>query len=207
MYLPQDFAETRPETLFALIRAHSLGLLISASEHDLIADPIPFLLDTKGDVPILKAHVARANPQWKHLQSGAKTLVVFQGPETYITPSFYASKAEHGKVVPTWNYAMVQARGLVTIHDDAAWVHSQATALTDAQEASRRQPWHVTDAPERYINVQMRGIVGIEIAVDQLIGKWKMSQNRNDADRKGVESGLSAEGRTGISAMVKNAHD
>jgi transcriptional regulator len=139
MYQPVHFIESDPATLHALIRAHPLGLLISADADDLQANPIPFLLDVETeDKGTLHAHVARANPQWQHLKDGARALVVFQGSDAYVTPSWYQSKKEHGKVVPTWNYAMVQVRGTVKVIDDANWLHSQITALTNAHEHGRQ---------------------------------------------------------------------
>jgi transcriptional regulator len=137
--------------------------------------------------------VARANPVWKHLGSSADCIVVFQAAEHYITPSWYASKKEHGKVVPTWNYATVHCSGRAIIHDDAAWIAQQIADLTHVHEGKRATPWAVTDAPEPFIAAQMRGIVGIEIPIIKIEGKWKVSQNRPEADRAGVHAGLSAE--------------
>ncbi len=202
MYLPAHFAETDPDTLKALIRAHPLGLLVSSSAEDVLANPVPFLLEETGDSPVLKAHVARANPQWKHIRDGARVLIVFQGEEAYVTPSWYASKQEHGKVVPTWNYAMVQARGVAQVHEAPEWLLPQVTAVTETQESDRREPWQVADAPERFIEVQMRGIVGVSIEVTDITGKWKVSQNRSEADRAGVVSGLSGAGHAAMAAMV-----
>ena len=138
MYLPAHFEEQNLPTLHALIKAHPLGLLNSANVDDLQANSVPFLLNSNvGEFGILQTHVARANPQWQHLKDGAKALVVFQGLQAYVTPSWYAAKKEHGKVVPTWNCMMVQVRGSATIHDDADWLQAQITALTKAHEGSR----------------------------------------------------------------------
>ena len=204
MYEPPHFIEVDPETLHALIRAHPLGLLISSDANDLQANAVPFSLKpdmgTKGT---LQAHVARANPQWQHLKDGARALVVFQGPDAYVTPSWYATKKEHGKVVPTWNYAMVQVRGHVTIHEEPEWLLPQITALTNANEIGRAEPWAVTDAPERYIAAQMRGIVGIEIAIDDIRGKWKVSQNRSEADKRGAAEGYDIEDRPDMATLVR----
>ena len=202
MYLPQHFAETDRDTLIALIRSHPLGLLISASADQLLANPVPFLVVDRGDSLFLQSHVARANPQWKHVADGAQVLAVFQGPESYVSPSFYPSKAEHGKVVPTWNYVIVEARGLATVHDDAQWLQRQITDLTNLHEAGRETPWKVDDAPQRFTETMIRGIVGIEIAVTDLTGKWKLSQNRNDADREGVRRGLEREQALSIAGMM-----
>lgn len=162
MYEPTHFVEDNLETIHALIRVHPLGLLISSDANDLQANAVPFILKpdmgTKGT---LQAHLARANPQWQHLKDGARALVVFQGPDAYVTPSWYAAKREHGKVVPTWNYAMVQVRGTVTIHENPGWLMPQVTALTQTHENGRGEPWAVSDAPERFVDMQMRAIVGI----------------------------------------------
>ena len=204
MYEPNHFVEDNLETLHALIRAHPLGLLISSDAGDVQANAVPFILkpDT-GPKGILQAHVARANPQWQHLQGGARALVVFQGPEAYVTPSWYATKKEHGKVVPTWNYAIVQVRGAVTVHESPEWLLPQISALTESHESNRAESWAVTDAPERYIEAQMRGIVGIEIAIEDIRGKWKMSQNRSEADKTGVAEGYGMESRPDMAGLVR----
>lgn len=203
MYQPIHFVETDLATLPALIRAHPLGLLISADADDLQANPIPFLIDANaGPHGTLRAHVARANPQWQHLQSGAKALVVFQGSDAYVTPSWYETKKEHGKVVPTWNYVCVQVRGTVKIMDDPAWLHSQLTALTAQHEDGRPDGWSIDDAPAPYIEMQKRAIVGIEIEITEIAGKWKVSQNRSMPDRAGVAAGLSQDGNTTMAALV-----
>lgn len=202
MYLPPHFAETDPSVLHALIRAHPLGLLISSSDAELVANPVPFLLDATTEKAVLRAHVARANPQWKHIRDGARVLVVFQGEEAYISPSWYASKPLHGKVVPTWNYAIVQASGVAVVHEEPLWLRTQISALTDTQEGLRPSPWAVTDAPAAFIEAQMRGIVGIEIDVTEMTGKWKVSQNRDGADRSGVGDGLALEGKSTMAALV-----
>lgn len=203
MYQPPGFAETDEDVMRALIAAHPLGLLISASPEGVEANPIPFLVSVNYGVTQLRAHLARANQQWKHIRDGASVLVVFQGADTYVTPSWYRSKAEHGKVVPTWNYAMVQARGTVTVEQDPDWLGAQVRELTDRHEADRAIPWKVEDAPEKFVTAQMRGIVGLDIAVTELTGKWKVSQNRPEADRKGVEAGLAETGEAGMADLVR----
>ena len=194
MYLPAVFREERLETLHALIRAHPLATLITAGAGGLTANLAPFTLVEVGDKGTLRAHVARANDQVGALNAGAETLVVFHGPEAYITPSWYASKKEHGRVVPTWNYVVVQVRGAPRVVEDAEWLRAQLTALTSAQEDRRSEPWKVTDAPEPFIEAQMKAIIGIEIPIRAIEGKWKVSQNRSVADRQGVYEGLRAEG-------------
>lgn len=202
MYLPPQFEEKDETVLRALIEAHPLGLLISTSGTDVLANPVPFLVSVRDGVTTLRAHVSKANAQWRHIKDGASVLVVFQGTNTYVTPSWYASKAEHGKVVPTWNYAMVQARGSASVHDGSEWLRPQVNELTDRHEADRPAPWKVDDAPEAFVAAQLRGIVGIEISVSQLTGKWKVSQNRPEADRRGVHAGLTSQGDGDMADLV-----
>jgi transcriptional regulator len=207
MYQPPHHVETRPEVMHAHIRAHPLGLLVSNGVAGPIANPLPFLLDTgTGPHGRLRAHLSKANQQWRRIAEhpDEPVLVVFQGPDTYITPSWYATKRETGKVVPTWNYAIVQARGNARIIDDIAWLAGQIRELTGTHEADRDQPWHVSDAPETFIDAQIKGIIGIEIEIASLEGKWKVSQNRPTADRQGVVEGLSElPGKPGAVEMAK----
>ena len=194
MYLPKHFEETRVEVMHALMAAHPLGLLVSNGADGLQANSIPFMVDPNpAPNGTLIAHVARANPLWREA-AGTPVLVVFQGPQAYVSPSGYASKAEHGKVVPTWNYIMVQARGRLRAIDDAAHLHALVTRLTATHEAGRDKPWAVDDAPRDYIDATLKAIVGIEIEIEALAGKWKVSQNRGTADRQGVARMLAAEG-------------
>lgn len=193
MHIPSAFREPRIEAMHELMQAHPLGLLISAGAGGPQATPLPFLIfPGEGQYGTLRAHMARANPHWQELQSAGECLVVFQGLQGYITPSWYPSKRETGKVVPTWNYAAVHARGTPVIIDDAQWLGRQLERLTLAQEASRPQAWAVRDAPADYVASLMTSIVGIEIPIRTIEGKWKMSQNRSEADRHGVIDGLHA---------------
>lgn len=201
MYQPPHFREPDVAILHEHIRAHPLGLLISQGADGILANPVPFLLYAEGERGTLRAHLSRANPQWQALRDAPAALVVFQGIDRYITPSWYAQKAIDHKVVPTWNYAVVQARGAAQIIEDEAWLRANVSALTDAHEGRRQQPWSLADAPERFVAGQLRGIVGIEIAVATLEGKFKASQNRPVADRAGVAEGLSADGDDGALAM------
>jgi transcriptional regulator len=207
MYQPAHFVETDRNVLHALIRAHPLGLLISATAEGPVADPVPFLLDADvGPNGRLRAHVARANPQRKIISDNPEVpvLIVFQGADSYITPSWYETKRETGKVVPTWNYAIVQVRGRARAVEDTAWLAGQIRELTTMHEASRSEPWHVEDAPERFIEAQLRGIVGIEIDIAEMHGKWKVSQNRPEADRVGVAEGLAGvDGAAGMTELVR----
>lgn len=193
MHCPSLFRETRLEVLHGLMAAYPLATLITAGSDGLAANLIPFSLHAGGEYGVLRAHLARGNRQLMALREGGEALVVFQGPESYVTPSWYPAKAEHGKVVPTWNFAMVQARGKAQVIDDAEWLRAQVEALTTAQEQCREFPWQVGDAPADYIATQLKAIVGIEIPIATLEGKWKMSQNRQPADRQGVIDGLRRE--------------
>lgn len=190
--MPSQFEESRPELLHELVRQHPLGLLITLADAGLQANPIPFLLDPgiDGGPAVLRGHVARANPLWREARSDVSALVVFQGAQSYVSPSYYPSKAEHGKVVPTWNYVTVQARGSLRAIDDPTWVHGLVTRLTERHEISRAAPWAVSDAPDDFIATILGAIVGIEITLTTLIGKWKVSQNRSAPDRDGVARGL-----------------
>jgi transcriptional regulator len=191
MYQPPHFREDRLEVQHALIGAHPLGLLVTSGRTELLANPIPFVLDPEASpLGTLKAHLSRANAQWRDFDPDREALVVFQGPEAYITPSWYEAKREHGKVVPTWNYAMVQAYGRIRIKDDPEWLLRQISAMTARQESARPEPWAVGDAPASFVAAQIKGIVGIEIDIARIEGKWKVSQNRSEADRRGVAAGL-----------------
>ena len=197
MYQPPHFVETRPDVLHALIRAHPLGLLVSNGTDGPIANPLPFLLDADaGPHGRLRAHLAKANPQWRSISKNTEmpVLVVFQGADSYVTPSWYETKRETGKVVPTWNYAVVQVRGRARIVDDKEWLAGQIAELTATHEAPRAEPWQVTDAPAPFIEAQIKGIIGLEIDITEISGKWKVSQNRPVADRVGVANGLEAGG-------------
>jgi transcriptional regulator len=202
MYLPTHFAETRAEVLQDLIRTHPLATLVHLGTDGLAADHIPLMLHQATDGQItMRGHVARANPIWS-AANGKAVLAVFQGPHAYISPSWYASKAEHGKVVPTWNYAVVHVHGVLTAIDDFAWFHAHASAMTERNEASVGKSWKVTDAPDDYIRNTARAIVGIEIAVERIEGKWKMSQNRSAADQAGVAAGLASVHKTGAASAM-----
>lgn len=202
MYEVAAFRETRVEVMHALIHAHPLAALVLQSRDGLAANHIPLLIDPQPTPNgTLLGHVARGNPLW--LEAGAEVLAIFQGPQGYVTPAWYPSKQEHGKVVPTWNYAMVHAHGTLVVHDDAQWLHAFVTRLTDSQESLRAQPWAVSDAPADYIATMVKGIVGIEIPIRKFEGKWKMSQNRLPQDKAGVIAGLEAAGNNASAAMLK----
>ncbi len=193
MYQPASFRDDSLESQIALVRAHPLGMLISHGEQGLVADPLPFLIDAdeQGNI-VLRAHLSRTNPHWSLLQTLQECLVVFQGREGYVSPGWYETKRQTGKVVPTWNYSVVQLRGVPRVTEDAGWLRQQLDGLTALQEGRQPEPWHIGDAPANYIAAQIRGIVGIEISVTHREGKWKMSQNRNAEDVEGVIAALRA---------------
>ncbi|MGL4729702.1 MAG: FMN-binding negative transcriptional regulator [Bosea sp. (in: a-proteobacteria)] len=167
-----------------------------------MANPIPFIVIENGDELVLRAHLARPNPQWQEIAAGAETLVIFQSVERYVTPGWYETKRETGKVVPTWNYVVVQARGGMRVDDSPEWLRGQIDMLTSQQEAGVGSDWQVSDAPEPFIAAQMRGIVGIEMNVTSLTGKFKLSQNRNEADKRGVAAGLAGRSEESAQAMA-----
>ena len=202
MYQPTHHREDRLDVQHGFIESHPLGLLISSGPEGLLANSIPFLLQrVSGPLGTLQAHMARGNLQWQGID-GQKVLIVFQGPQSYVSPSFYETKRETGKVVPTWNYAMVQVRGVARLRTDPAWLGAQIEALTSRHENSRAPAWAVSDAPRTYIESQMRGIVGIEVEIGTIEGKWKVSQNRPEADRRGVAEGL-ARDNPAMSELVR----
>ena len=195
MYQPSHFREERLEAQHGLMASHPLGLLVTAGAGGLMANPIPFFLaSSASEKGTLQAHLARANPQLQELEAGDECLVVFQGPQDYVTPSWYETKRETGKVVPTWNYATVHAWGKARLIEDTSWLAHHLGMLTRHKEEERSAPWEVADAPAPFIASQMKGIVGIEIKIDRLEGKWKVSQNRPEGDRKGVLAGFRGQG-------------
>jgi transcriptional regulator len=195
MYQPPHFREDRLDVQHRLIASHPLGLLISAGPGGLQANHVPFVIDAAAsERGTLRAHLARANPQIRELAAVGECLVVFQGPQHYISPSLYQTKQETGKVVPTWNYITVHVWGSPQIVEDAAWLRRQIDDLTARQEHARAAPWHVSDAPGPYIAAQIRGIVGLEIPVARIEGKWKVSQNRPATDQAGIIAGLRGAG-------------
>jgi len=190
MYLPAHFEQTDRAALHALMREHPLASLVTSGPDGLTADPVPLEFDpAEGECGTLTGHVARANPLWR-VAAGQTVLAIFNGPQAYVSPSWYASKAATHKVVPTWNYTVVHARGVLEAVDDAPWLRALVGRLTDRHETPRAAPWAVHDAPADYVQQMLRAIVGIRIPVARLVGKWKVSQNRSEADRLGVAAGL-----------------
>ena len=202
MYLPKHFEQADPAALRSLMREHPLAALVTLGDDGVTADHVPLeFLPDAGPHGTLRGHVARANPLWK--KAGSEVLAIFSGPQAYITPSWYPSKAEHHKVVPTWNYTVVHAHGRLRAIDDAPWMHALVSGLTAHHEAPRAAPWAVADAPDDYVQQMLRAIVGIEIELTRLVGKWKISQNRGEADRLGVAAGLDADAKAAMAALVR----
>jgi transcriptional regulator len=191
LYLPAYFEESRTDVLHALMRARPLATLVTLSDSGLAANHIP--LETVPEpLPhgVLRGHVARANPLWREYRAGSEALAIFHGPQAYISPSFYPTKQQTGEVVPTWDYAVVHARGTLRFEQDSTWLRALVSRLTDAHEASRRMPWKIDDAPSPYIERMLSLIVGFELSITGLTGKWKLSQNHPVANRQGVVKGL-----------------
>lgn len=195
MYLPAHFAQPDAAQLHHLMRQYTLATLVTEADGVPVADEVHFLFDpTLGSHGTLKAHVARANLLWQAHPAGRPVLVIFRGPQAYVSPGWYPAKQEHGKVVPTWNYTVVQASGSLRVVDgDAVWLRAQLDALTKLQEGDRPQPWQVADAPADYIERMMTAVVGLEIEITALTGKFKLSQNHPLPARQGVMRGLASE--------------
>lgn len=209
MYVPAHFEETKIEMLHDLIVAHPLATLVTMTSNGINANHIPLhLVQEAGQYGTLQGHVARANPVWSDLVNNVEALVIFQGPSSYITPSWYPTKQEHGKVVPTWNYVTVHAYGALRVIDDPVWVKTQLESLTVQREALFDKPWAVSDAPVEFTDKMIGAIVGIEILITKLIGKWKVSQNQPTLNQAGVVQGLDSLGRseaTELAAIVEKA--
>lgn len=191
MYLPASFREDRLDVMQDLIRSYPLGSLITHGEQGLNASPVPFMIyPEESEQGILRAHMAKSNPHWKALGNVSECLIIFMGEQGYINPSWYQSKQTTHKVVPTWNYATVHVWGKPEIVEDGAWLQRQLNDLTNSHEQNRPQPWAMHDAPEDYIDAQMKAIIGIQIPITRIEGKWKMSQNRMEEDQLGVITGM-----------------
>lgn len=217
MYIPRTNAEERPDVLAAFMAAHPLAALVSAGPHgELWATHLPVIYEpTRGPRGTIEGHVARANPHHQLVRAAAahaseeksrESLVIFTGPDAYVTPSWYPAKSEHGKVVPTWNYVAVHAYGTLRLREEPEWLLAHVSRLTDRSEASRSERWSVSDAPAEFIDKQLRAIVGFELEVTRLEGRWKMSQNRSAEDIDGVVHGLRASERASdrdVAAIVE----
>jgi len=193
MYQPTLFQEGRIDVMHDLMRAYPFAAIVTSGEGGLVANHLPFLLKCRDtEFGVLEGHVARENPIWR--DRGREVLVIFSGPQHYITPSWYPSKREHGKVVPTWNYAVVHAHGLLCVHEEEGWLRGHLQELVAQHEAGRDQVWTIDNTPDDFIAAMLKDIVGFEVKIEKLQGKWKVSQNRNEADRSGVVRGLKSEG-------------
>ncbi|MEJ8851699.1 FMN-binding negative transcriptional regulator [Variovorax rhizosphaerae] len=204
MYIAPHHEERDLAALQSLMQAHPLGAWVTPGLGGLVANHIPFVLDKdRGEFGTLRAHVARANPVWRELPAAVPSLVIFQGPQSYITPSWYPGKQVDGKVVPTWNYVAVHAGGVASAIHDRDWIMQAITDLTHQSESGRIEPWRITDAPREYIEGLSRAIVGIEIPIASISGKWKLSQDEAIADRVGTVAGLRAGGDANSLAMSR----
>lgn len=192
MYVPKHFKEDDNVKLHQYIRDYGFGVLIVADEDGIEANHLPFHLSCEEDDSpgTLQCHVARNNPVWQRVKNGGRVLAVFQGPDGYVSPSWYPTKAETGRVVPTWNYLAVHAAGKARIVEDATWLKQHLTKLTDQHESEMKEPWHVDDAPQDFTERLVKAIVGIEIEIETLTGKLKASQNLPERNRAGVKAGL-----------------
>jgi transcriptional regulator len=203
MYNPPHFQEQRPEVLQQLIRGHSLAALVTLGSNGLIANHVPLILDPDaGPLGTLRGHLSRMNPQWRDSLPEVSALAIFQGPAAYITPSWYPTKDAGGKVVPTYNYMVVHAHGPLQTYDDPRLLERNVRALTELHEARFAEPWSVDDAPPEYVQGLLKGIIGIEIPIARLEGKWKLSQNRPPEDQQGAVDGLGQAGDPLSAAMA-----
>ncbi|KAF0163051.1 MAG: transcriptional regulator [Rhodocyclaceae bacterium] len=202
MYLPAQFEENRTEVLRELMAGHPFATLVTLGDEGLTANHLPLHLEPEiGPFGALQGHVARANPLWQKA-ADTEVLVIFHGPQTYVTPSWYETKREHGRAVPTWNYVVVHARGRLRAIDDPIWVREQLETLVTHHEDGFAEPWEIDDAPPDYIDKMLTAIVGIEIVISELRGKWKISQNQPPANRAGVVAGLHEQGTADALAMA-----
>ncbi|GGA67618.1 negative transcriptional regulator [Edaphobacter acidisoli] len=191
MYIPKTHEETRIDVLQEFMEAHPFATLVTLGSAGLFATHLPVVLDRDGGtLGILRGHISRANRQWRDFSAVVEALVIFSGPHHYITPNWYAEKAKSGRVVPTWNYAVVHAYARLAVIEDAAWLLKNVQTLTDVHEVGSPAPWRVSDAPEEYIHAIAKGIVGVELTITRLEGKWKVSQNQSAENRAGVVKGL-----------------
>jgi transcriptional regulator len=208
MYTPPHFAMAEPAALHRIIREHPLGVLVRQQDGGLDADHIPFEFDAGvGPNGTLTAHVARHNPLWQHCPKGTPVLVIFRGAQGYVSPNWYPSKHEAHRQVPTWNYEVVHAHGTLTVRDDERFVRGLVARLTRRHEAAEPRPWKMSDAAPEYIDEMLRQIVGIEIAVTSLVGKSKLSQNKDARDRLAAADNLGDRGHAGLAARMRSPID
>jgi transcriptional regulator len=204
MFLPPVFREQRNEVIHDLMRAHPLATLVVNTAGGLCANHLPLVLHEElGERGILRGHVARPNPVWRDMENGHPALAIFHGPQAYVSPGWYPSKSDHGRVVPTWNYMVVHAHGLMSAIEDKDWLKAHLETLVARHETGRDPAWALNDAPENYIARQLNGIVGLELDIARIEGKWKVSQNRPKQDRLGVIEGLENESGQDASAIAQ----
>jgi transcriptional regulator len=202
MYLPKQFEQSDLQVLQALIRSKPLANVVTLSSQGLNANPLPLYFTEKSGMPVLQGHVARSNSLWRDFDASVEALAIFQGVDAYISPSFYPSKAEHGKVVPTWNYIALHVYGSLRVVDDPVWLRTFLDKLTTQQEANFANSWQIADAPADYIDKMLKAIVGIELEIIRWEGKWKLSQNKSDAEYQGVADGLAQQGYSHAQLMA-----
>jgi len=206
MHIPVKFQQNEDSQLKAIIREYPFATLITYSESGIEATHLPVVLvDVEGKT-VIQAHIAKANKLWKSVKEGAEILLIFNGPNCYVSPNYYPTKKESGKAVPTWNYVVVHVKGVISFIHDEKWIYNMIDLLTKEHEAKQDVPWSITDAPETYINKMLPAIVGIEIAIDSIEGQWKLSQNQPDVNKLGVIQGLLEKGQAGelkVSELVK----
>lgn len=201
MYLPKHFEVTDPAAIHAVVRACPLAIWATVVDGQPVVNHVPFMLDaTRGEHGTLIGHVARANPVWR---SPGPSVLIFQGPDAYVSPSWYPAKREHGKVVPTWNYAVVHVHGTLRFYDNAPELHGLVSQLTATHESTQAKPWKVDDAPADFVAANLRAIIGFELAIERIEGKWKVSQNRNEADALGAAAALEAGGQGDSAALIR----
>lgn len=202
MHVQTPFRETNVVRLIELVRSHPLATFVVEVGGELTANHFPMLVDDDGAA--LTAHIPKSNEIWRGLGRNTRALCIFTGPDAYISPSWYPAKKVHGKVVPTWNYSAVHMTGAVQVHHDVAWKKNHLEALTDLMESNRAAPWHVDDAPSSFTAAMMEAIVGLEIHIETMTGKFKLSQNRAQEDRDGAVAGLQAQGKMELAEMMIN---
>lgn len=206
MYIPAHFSETKPEALSRIIHQYPLGALVTHGSAGLDADHIPFEFDAAvGTHGVLSAHVARANPLWRRCPTGTPVMVIFSGAQAYISPNWYPSKHETHRSVPTWNYEVVHAHGILSVHDDEKYVRRIVARLTHRHEATEPKPWKMGDSTPEFISSMLNNIIGIEIAITSLVGKVKLSQNREARDRMGAATSLEQLGKVELAKRMRDA--
>ena len=205
MYIPAKFKQENIEDLISIMRQYPFATLVANSYDGIEVTHLPVLLEKVNDELVLKAHVAKANKIWRQVESGSEVLVIFNGPNCYISPNHYPTKAENGKAVPTWNYVVVHAKGSISYSHDTEWIYSVIDKLTTEHESTLDNPWSITDAPEEFIDKMLPAVVGLEIIINSISGQWKLSQNQPEVNKQGVISGLNAHGdhaSTTMAAMI-----